>query len=62
MLQRNRHRSDKETGAMKNLFQTIRQWQQRNSTVKMLGRWDDYMLSDIGITRGDLRKSVHIFH
>ena len=47
---------------MKNLFQTIRQWQRRNATARMLDRLDDHMLADIGITRGDLRKTVHIFH
>ncbi len=47
---------------MKNIFQTIRQWQRRNTTAKMLNRFDDHMLTDIGITRGELGKSVHIFH
>ncbi len=47
---------------MKNLRQTIRHWQHRNATAKMLNRWDDYLLADIGVTRGELRKSVHIFH
>ena len=48
--------------AMKNIFQTIRQWQRRSSTAKLLDRLDDHMLDDIGITRGELRKPVQIFH
>ncbi len=47
---------------MKNLFQTIRQWQRRNATARMLDRLDDHMLADIGITRAEIRKTVHIFH
>ncbi len=47
---------------MKNIFQTIRQWQRGNAAAKMLNRMDDYMLADIGIARGDIRKAVHIFH
>ena len=47
---------------MKNPFQTIRQWQRSNATAKMLSRLDDRMLSDIGIVRADISKSVHIFH
>ena len=48
--------------AMKNLFQTIRQWQRGNAAAKTLNRLDDHMLADIGIARGDIRKAVHIFH
>ncbi len=47
---------------MKNILQTIRQWQRGSSTVKMLNRLDDRMLADIGIARGDISKAVHIFH
>ncbi len=47
---------------MKNIFQTIRQWQRGNAAAKMLNRMDDCMLADIGIARGDIRKAVHIFH
>ncbi len=47
---------------MKNIFQMIRQWQRRNATAKMLDRLDDHMLADIGVTRGELHKPVHIFH
>ena len=47
---------------MKNIFQTILQWQRRNSTARILDRLDDHMLADIGLTRGDLRKAIHIFH
>ena len=47
---------------MKNIFQTIRQWQRRASTARMLNRLDDHMLADIGVTRGELRQPVHIFH
>ncbi len=47
---------------MKNIFQTILQWQRRNSTARILDRLDDRMLADIGITRADLNKPVHIFH
>ena len=47
---------------MKNLFQTIRQWQRGNAAARMLNRMDDNMLADIGLARGDIRKAVHIFH
>ena len=47
---------------MSNLFQTIRKWQRRNSTDRMLNRLDDRMLDDIGIARGELHKPVNIFH
>ncbi len=47
---------------MTNLFQTIRQWQRGNAAAKMLNRMDDRMLADIGVARGDLRRTVHIFH
>ncbi len=47
---------------MKNIFQTIRQWQRGNAAAKMLNRLDDYMLADIGMARGDISKAVHIFH
>ncbi len=47
---------------MKNIFQTILQWQRRNAAAKLLHRLDDGMLADIGIARGDIAKAVHIFH
>ncbi len=47
---------------MKNIFQTIRQWQHGNAAAKMLHRFDDHLLTDIGIARSDIRKAVHIFH
>ncbi len=47
---------------MENIFQTIRQWQRSNAAAKMLNRWDDRMLADIGIARGDISRSIHIFH
>ncbi len=47
---------------MKNIFQAIRQWQRGNAAAKMLNRFDDHMLADIGITRGDIKKVTHIFH
>ncbi len=47
---------------MKNIFQSILQWQRGNAAVKVLNRMDDRMLADIGIARGDINKSVHIFH
>ena len=47
---------------MKNIFQTIRQWQRGNAAAKMLYRLDDCMLADIGLARGDIGKAVHIFH
>ena len=47
---------------MKNIFQSIRQWQCGNTAAKMLNRMDDYMLADIGVARGELRKYVHIVH
>ncbi len=50
------------TAAMKNIFQTIRQWQRGNAAAKMLNRFDDHLLADIGIARGDISKAVHIFH
>ncbi len=47
---------------MKNIFQTLLQWQRRNSTARILDRLDDHMLADIGLTRSDFRKPTHIFH
>ena len=47
---------------MQNIFQTIRQWQRGNAAAKMLHRMDDNMLADIGLARGDINKTVHIFH
>ncbi len=47
---------------MKNIFQMIRRWQRRISTAKMLDRLDDRMLADIGVSRGEIGKAVHIFH
>ncbi len=47
---------------MKNIFQTIRQWQRGNTAAKILTRLDDRMLNDIGLARGDIKQSVHIFH
>ncbi len=47
---------------MKNIFQTILQWQRGNAAAKVLNRFDDRMLADIGIVRGDISKFVHIFH
>ncbi len=47
---------------MKNIFQTIRQWQRGNAAAKILNRMDDHMLADIRLARGDISKAVHIFH
>ena len=47
---------------MKNIFQTILQWQRGNAAAKMLNRLDDRLLADIGIARGDIRQAVHIIH
>ncbi len=47
---------------MKNIFQTIRQWQRGNAAARMLDRLDDRLLDDIGVARGDIRQAVHIFH
>ena len=47
---------------MKNIFQTILQWQRGNAEAKMLNRLDDRLLADIGVARGDIRQAVHIFH
>ncbi len=47
---------------MKNIFQAIRQWQRGKAAAKMLNRFDDYMLADIGITRGDIKKFTQIHH
>ncbi len=47
---------------MKNILQTIRQWQRGKAAARMLNRFDDHVLGDIGISRGDIRKAVHIFH
>ncbi len=47
---------------MKNIFQTILQWQRGNATARVLNRLDDRLLADIGIARGDVSKAVHIFH
>ncbi|MCH7944007.1 MAG: DUF1127 domain-containing protein [Proteobacteria bacterium] len=43
---------------MKNIFTSIRQWQRRNETVKVLSRLDDRMLSDIGVVRGNINQIV----
>ncbi len=47
---------------MKNIFQAIRQWQRGNAAARLLNRLDDTMLADIGLARGDIRTTVHIFH
>ncbi len=47
---------------MKNIFQTIRQWQRGNAAARILNRMDDRLLEDIGVARGDIRQAVHIFH
>jgi uncharacterized protein YjiS (DUF1127 family) len=47
---------------MKNLFQTIRQWHHGKAAARVLNRFDDRLLGDIGIARGDIPKAVHIFH
>ncbi len=47
---------------MKNILQTIRQWQRGKAAARMLNRFDDRVLGDIGISRGDIRRDVHIFH
>ncbi len=47
---------------MKNIFQSIRQWQRGNASARMLSRLDDNMLADIGVARGDIRETIHIFH
>ena len=47
---------------MKNIFQTILQWQRGNAAVRKLNQLDDRLLADIGIARGDIRQAVHIFH
>ena len=47
---------------MKNLFQTIRQWQRGKTAVRLLNRFDDHVLGDMGISRSDIRRDVHIFH
>ncbi len=47
---------------MKNIFQTIRQWQRGNAAARVLNRLDDHMLADFGIVRADISKAVHIFH
>ncbi len=47
---------------MKNIFQTIRQWQRGNAAARILNRMDDRLLDDIGVARSDVSKAVHIFH
>ncbi len=47
---------------MNNIFQTIMQWQRGNTAARLLNRLDDRMLADIGLVRGNIGKSVHIFH
>ncbi len=47
---------------MKNIFKTISQWQRGNAAAKVLSRLDDRMLADIGVTRCDINKTVHIYH
>ena len=53
---------NKETVAMKNILQTIRHWQSGKAAARMLNRFDDRLLGDIGIARGDIKTAVHIFH
>jgi uncharacterized protein YjiS (DUF1127 family) len=53
---------NKETVAMKNLLQTLRQWQRGKTAARLLNRFDDHVLGDMGISRGDIRRDVHIFH
>ena len=43
---------------MKNIFQSIRQWQRRNETANALNRLDDRMLVDIGLVRGNINEAV----
>ena len=45
---------------MTNIFQTIRQWQRGKAAAKLLHRFDDHMLADIGIARADISKHVVI--
>ena len=47
---------------MKNIFQSILQWQRSNAAAKLLNRFDDRLLADIGIARGDIQRSVQIHH
>jgi uncharacterized protein YjiS (DUF1127 family) len=47
---------------MQNIFQTILHWQRGNSAVRALNLLDDRLLADIGITRGEISKTVHIHH
>ncbi len=47
---------------MKNIFRTIRHRQRGKAAANMLHRFDDSMLADIGVARGDISKAVHIFH
>jgi uncharacterized protein YjiS (DUF1127 family) len=61
-LQSKGRTENKETVAMKNLFQTIRQWHHSKAAARTLNRFDDRLLGDIGIARGDIPKAVHIFH
>lgn len=47
---------------MNSILQTIRQWQRGKAAARMLNRFDDRVLGDMGIARGDIRKTIHIFH
>lgn len=47
---------------MKNIFQAIRQWQRDNAAAKLLNRMGDTQLNDMGITRGEAPRDIHIFH
>ncbi|MFP6728887.1 MAG: DUF1127 domain-containing protein [Alphaproteobacteria bacterium] len=47
---------------MKNIFQTILQWQRGNAAARVLNKLDDRLLTDIGIVRSDISRSVHIHH
>ena len=47
---------------MKNIFQSFLQWQRGNAAAKILNRFDDRLLADLGIARGDIKQAVHIFH
>lgn len=41
---------------MKNIFKAIRRWQRRNETINALSNLDDRMLTDIGLSRGNINQ------
>ncbi len=43
---------------MINVFDSIRRWHRRSTTVAELSKLDDRMLADIGLVRGNLAEAT----